>query len=298
MTRIETMDVFKPATTDLCVGLIGAGIQGSLSPAMHMREGSAHGLTYDYRLIDLEPMGLPASALPELIEAAEQAGFHGVNITFPCKQTVIPLLHELSDEARTLGAVNTVVLRGGRRIGHNTDWWGFAEAFKRDLGDVARGSVVQVGAGGAGAAVAHALMTLGVERLAIADTDPAKGEALAQSVAARFPDRRAVFISEVARAAAQADGIVNATPVGMAKYPGLPIATDFLRPACWIADVIYFPLATELIRQARARGCRTMTGGGMAVFQAVRAFELLSGRTADPARMERHFAELTGQTQI
>ena len=148
-----------PATNprpSLLAGLIGYGIQGSLTPAMHEQEGAAQGLRYVYRRIDLQALGLGVEALPELLTAAERTGFDGLNITFPCKQAVIPLLHELSDDAAALGAVNTVVLRDGRRIGHNTDASGFAEGFRRGLPDVTLDRVVQVGAGGAGSAVAQA----------------------------------------------------------------------------------------------------------------------------------------------
>ena len=147
------------------IGLIGAGIQASRSPALHEAEGAAQGVRYLYKLIDLEVLGLGAEALPELLTAAERMGFAGLNITHPCKQAVLPLLHELSPDARALGAVNTVVLRDGRRIGHNTDWFGFAESFRRGLPDVARDRVVQIGAGGAGSAVAHAALTVGVRHL-------------------------------------------------------------------------------------------------------------------------------------
>ena len=153
------------------VGLIGAGIQASRTPAMHEREGAELGLRYIYKLIDLEQLNLGAEALSELLVAAERMGFSGLNITFPCKQSVLPLLTDLSDDARTIGAVNTVVLRDGKRIGHNTDSSGFAENFRREFADVARDQVVQLGAGGAGCAVAHAALSLGVKRLALFDVD-------------------------------------------------------------------------------------------------------------------------------
>ncbi|TKW76757.1 MAG: shikimate dehydrogenase, partial [Bradyrhizobium icense] len=135
------------AKRSILVGLIGAGIQSSLSPAMHMHEGEAQGLRYTYRLIDLDVLGRTAAALPELIASAEREGFAGLNITFPCKQAVIEWLDELSPDARAIGAVNTVLFTGGRRIGHNTDWSGFAESFRRRMGDVGRGRVVLFGAG-------------------------------------------------------------------------------------------------------------------------------------------------------
>ena len=275
------------------VGLIGTGIQASRTPAMHEREGAAQGLAYIYKLIDLEVLGLTAAALPELLDYARRFGFAGLNITHPCKQAVIPLLDDLSPDARALGAVNAVVFgRDGRAVGHNTDWSGFAEAFRRNLYDAPRSRVVQFGAGGAGSAVAHALLTLGIGELSLVDTDRGRAERLAQDLCGRFGTGRARIAEDTAHAVRAADGIVNATPLGMAKYPGMPLAREWLRPGQWVADIVYFPLETELLRTARAIGCRTMHGGGMAVFQAADAFRLFSGLEPDAERMMRHFESM------
>jgi shikimate dehydrogenase len=274
------------------VGLIGSGIQASRTPAMHEREGAELGLRYIYKLIDLDALHLGPEALPELVTAARRMGFAGLNVTYPCKQAVIPLLDELTPDAAALGAVNTVVFRDGRSVGHNTDWWGFAESFKRELADVARKRVVQFGAGGAGAAVAHALLTLGVEQLVIVDTDQERAARLAAELCGRFGAGRAAPVADLAEAVAGADGVVNTTPVGMAKYPGMALPAHLLHQGLWVADIVYFPLETELLRTARALGCRTMGGGGMAVFQAVGAFRLFTGVEPDPERMRRHFQSM------
>ena len=278
----------------ILAGLIGYGIQGSLTPAMHEQEGAAQGLRYVYRRIDLQVLGLGAEALPELLTAAERMGFDGLNITFPCKQAVIPLLHELSEDAAALGAVNTVVLRDGRRIGHNTDASGFAEGFRRGLPGARLDRVVQVGAGGAGSAVAQAAVGLGVRHLTVVDTEADRAQRVAADVCARFGAGRAVAGTDLATALAAADGVINTTPVGMAKFPGTPVPKALLRPELWVAEIIYFPLETELLRNARALGCRTLTGGGMAVFQAVHAFRLITGLEPDAERMQRHFAAMVG----
>ncbi|OXH82567.1 shikimate dehydrogenase, partial [Burkholderia multivorans] len=130
------------------IGLIGQGIGGSLSPAMHEEEGFRQGFGYVYRRIDLDALGLTVDALPALLDAAQRMGYNGLNITHPCKQRVIEHLDELSDDARALGAVNTVLFRDGRRIGHNTDWSGFAKSFRRGLPGASLERVVQLGAGG------------------------------------------------------------------------------------------------------------------------------------------------------
>jgi shikimate dehydrogenase len=279
---------------EFLIGLIGAGIQASLSPALHEREGAAQGLRYMYRLIDLTILDLGIEALDQLITAAQRMGFAGLNITHPCKQSVIPLLDDLSDDARALGAVNTVVLKDGKRIGHNTDWFGFAENFRRGLPDVPRDHVVQLGAGGAGSAVAHAALTCGVKKLTIIDTVADHARSVAEGRAARFgPERISVADpADIASALATADGLINTTPIGMEKYPGLPLPAALLRPELWIAEIIYFPLETELLRTARALGCRTLDGGGMTVFQAAEAFHLFTGIEPDAQRMLQHFADL------
>jgi len=276
----------------ILAGLIGRGIQASRTPALHEREGDAQSLRYLYRLIDADRLQLEDSALESLLQAAERTGFTGLNITFPFKQAIVPLLDELSSEARGIGAVNTVVLRDGKRVGHNTDCLGFAEGFRRGLPGVRRRQVVQLGAGGAGCAVAHALLAEGVEQLLLFEVDASRAQALVDNLAERFGPGRAVLGQDLARAVATADGLVNTTPVGMAKLPGTPLPPTLLHPQLWVAEIVYFPLETELLRHARALGCQTLDGGTMAVFQAVKAFELFSGRLADAERMQAHFASL------
>ncbi|NWA85118.1 shikimate dehydrogenase [Pseudomonas sp. D2002] len=276
----------------ILAGLIGSGIQASRTPALHEQEGDAQGLRYLYRLIDLEPLQLNINALPDLLDAAERMQFTGLNITYPCKQAILPLLDELSDEARGIGAVNTVVFRNGKRIGHNTDCLGFAEGFRRNLSDVARQRVVQMGAGGAGAAVAHALLAEGVEQLSIFDVDKARARDLVDNLTQHFGSGRAQVGNHLESAIAEADGLVNTTPMGMAKLPGTPVPSSLLRAQLWVAEIVYFPLETELLRDARALGCRTLDGGNMAVFQAVKAFELFSGEAPDAQRMLAHFQSM------
>jgi shikimate dehydrogenase len=274
------------------VGLIGAGIHASRAPALHEREGVEQGVRYVYKLIDLDLLALGQDALPELLSAAERMGFAGLNITHPCKQSVLPLLTDLSDDARALGAVNTLLFRDGRRVGHNTDWWGFAESFRRGLPGARLNRVVQIGAGGGGVAVAYAALMLGVQRLSIFDLDTSRAREVANRLSAILGQGRAVTCTDLAEAMGEADGLIHATPTGMAKYPGLPLPDQLLRPALWVAEIVYFPLETELLRAAKRIGCRTLDGGGMAVFQAVEAFRLFTGRRADAERMLRHFAAM------
>ena len=274
------------------LGLIGAGIQQSLTPPLQEAEGDAHGLRIQYRILDVDLLGLGDHALPRLLDAARITGFAGVNVTFPCKQEVLPLLDGLSDDARAMNAVNTVVFRDGCATGHNTDASGFASGFRRGLPGASTESVVLVGAGGAGSAVAHAMLALGTRELRIVDQEPSRAEQLAQGAAARFAGRRVVSVESVGDALAGASGVINATPIGMTKLPGAPFDPSLLHAGQWVADCVYRPLETALLVAARARGCRTLDGGGMCVGQAADAFRLFTGLAPDEARMARTFAAL------
>jgi len=263
-------------------GLIGAGIGTSLSPALHEAEGSHHHLGLTYTLFDADR---PAD-LERLLGEAERAGFAGLNITHPFKQQVVKHLDELSPQARDIGAVNTVVFRDGRRQGHNTDAYGFAESFRSQLSGVATGHVVQLGAGGAGAACGHALRGLGVERLTIVDPDPHRGEELACRLGARHVRAAGPDLL------AGADGLVNTSPVGMHHHPGMPLPAELLHRGLWFFDIVYMPVETELLRAARAAGLRAIGGTAMCAYQAAAAFELFTGCTPDIARMLLHLSHL------
>ncbi|WP_419463675.1 shikimate dehydrogenase [Agrobacterium tumefaciens] len=285
-------DLNMTDTKSFKVGLIGADIQLSKSPALHMREGAAHGLDYSYELVDVVARKLPESALPDLLNELESRGFAGTNITHPFKQAVLPHLHELSDDARMLGAVNTVVFKDGRRIGHNTDWYGFYESFMRGLPDAKRDRALLVGAGGAGVAVAHAALKLGISHLDICDRDFSRADHLAAELNARFGEGHAFAVKDPADSLPFADGLIHATPMGMPAHPGMPVKADLLEQRHWVADIVYMPLVTELLATAAQKGCRTLPGGGMTVFQAVGAFRLFCGREPDAERMTAHFTEI------
>lgn len=279
------------------VGLIGAGIGPSLSPALHEREAGRQGLRCVYRLIDIDVLGAPPEAVGDLLRAARDLGFDGLNITHPCKQLVVGHLDALAPRAEALGAVNTVVFdEEGGATGHNTDVTGFAASFARGLPDAPLDRVVQLGAGGAGAAVAHATLTLGAGQVTVVDAVPERAAALAASLNRHFGEGRAAGAApdRLPGLLTGADGIVHATPTGMAAHPGLPLPADLLHPGLWVAEVVYRPLETELLRTARALGCATLDGGGMAAFQAADAFRLFTGREPDAVRMLADITDLAG----
>jgi shikimate dehydrogenase len=278
----------------LLIGLIGGGIQRSLSPVLQEEEARQHGLRLHYQLIDLDESRVGPEVLPELMRAVRIIGFAGLNVTFPCKQAVIPLLDSLADEARAIGAVNTVVREADRLIGHNTDGPGWAWGFCRALPNADLARVVLLGAGGAGSACADAILRLGARQLMIVDQDAQRARDLAERLNAHLPGSRARSL-DLKRAMESATGLIHATPTGMLKLPGMPLDPALLRPSMWVSEVVYVPLETELLKAARRIGCPTMDGGHMNVGQATRGFKLFTGLEPDAARMEAHFRRLVAQ---
>jgi len=280
-------------TSGLLTGLFGNNIGSSRSPYLHQREADAQGLRLIYRLYDFESFGLEAADLERMLAAAAALGFAGLNITYPFKQSIIPLLDEMTDNAARVGAVNTVLFQAGRMIGENTDSLGFAESLRRGLPGARMARVVQLGAGGAGAATAHALLEAGTRELVLIDVDQERGASLADNLRRHHGDREIRIGRDIDGEVRDADGLVNATPIGMVGHPGSPVPVDVLHPRLWVADIVYFPLETALLSAARAIGCRTLDGSGMAVFQAAAAFDVFTGIVADRDRMLRSFAEFS-----
>jgi shikimate dehydrogenase len=204
-------------------------------------------------------------------------GFAGVNVTYPYKEAVVELLDALAPEAQAMGAVNTVVVRDNRLIGHNTDSTGFARAAAALVEASGRGPVALVGAGGVGKAIAFALVSLGVSQLRIVDADSGKAERLA----ALLRDHPGVSAAQNIEAALRgAVGLVNGTPVGMLPNRDSPVPDALLHDGLWVADAIYSPLWTPLLTAARAKGAQVMTGRELAIHQAADAFTLFTGREA------------------
>ena len=281
--------LLKGTPDKLLLGLIGSVIQTSRLPAIHERESAEHGIRCIYQLIDLDELNLTVAWLPELLAAAERMGFSGLNITHPCKQKIIPFLTDLSEDAHLLGNVNTVLLRSGKRIGHNTDWSGFGESLRQQLPEAKMDHVVQLGAGGAGAATAYALLKMGVKQLTISDWSVESEEHLVDLMALHFGDGRAKAVKNLATAVADADGLIHAAATGLLRYPGMPLPRSLLRPELWVVDLASITYETEMLRTARELGCRTMDGTGMAVYEAVKSFELFTGIVPDTNRMAAHF---------
>jgi shikimate dehydrogenase len=274
------------------MGLIGANIMGSLSPALFADAFEAAGIDGFYHLMDVDR--LPGRTLPQLLAAIKAAGFAGANITYPFKQEIIALLDAADPMAMQTGAINTIVIApAGRTTGYNFDRPGWRNSFAESFGrDSAKGaSVVLIGAGGAGHAVAFALMDLGVAQLVIHDLDHARANALCGNLAKHFGASRCRLARDLERDISDADGIVNATQVGMPGFPGNPVPVAALSASHWCADVIYTPIETEFLKAAAAKGARVLNGSGMCVHTAVEAFRLFTGIAPDVSRLHSAFAK-------
>jgi shikimate dehydrogenase len=269
---VETAGAAERPAQPFLLGLIGSPIMSSAAPAMHGAAAEALGFRAHYRLIDTP--GADLSKLKTMLDGVRLLGFSGVNITFPYKEAIVPLLDALSPAAAAIGTVNTVVARQGKLTGYNTDSTGFAAAFSAVLGHPGEKPVALIGAGGVGRAIAFALAELGARALHIFDSDSAKANALA----ARLEGRMAVRVCHnVAQALDGAGGVINGTPIGMLPSRETPVPPELLHAGLFVADAIYTPLWTPLLQAARAKGCRVMTGRELCIYQAADAFRLFTG---------------------
>ena len=259
------------ASKKLLTGLIGAPIAHSASPAMHERAAEALGLRGHYQLIEVA--GADAAGLSMMLEGVRRLGFAGVNVTYPYKEAVVPLLDALAPGAAAMGAVNTVVAKDGRLTGHNTDTTGFARAVAPLLAPSGN-AVAVIGAGGVGKAIAFALASLEVADIRIFDSETARAEKLAALLAKHGSAKIAKSVEDALEGAT---GLVNGTPVGMLPNRGMPVPAALLHETLWVADAVYSPLITPLLAAAQAKGARIMTGRELAIYQAADAFELFTG---------------------
>lgn len=283
-------------TRSRLIGLLGSGISGSFSPALH--EGAARdlGIPLVYRIIDGAVIPTVRQSWRDALLRAGDFGYDAMNVTVPAKQIVMDVLDEVDADAAALGAVNTVLFVDGRTVGYNTDFAGFVDGLRDNVPNADLSSVVQIGAGGAGSAVAYGLLREGAQRITIADIERERAQELVGRLAPQFPQAqlKPMTIDEITTALPTASGLVNTTPVGMAGHaPGSPVDLDLLHGDLWVADAVYKPRATPLITRARELGCATADGGGMIVGQAVRSFTLFTGAAPDITSMHRRLDELT-----
>lgn len=263
------------------VGVFGDPVAHSLSPAMHNRAFAALDMNWVY-----VPFHVKGDALGRAVDGVRALGLAGVNVTVPHKVSVMPFLDEIDDEARMVGAVNTIVNRSGRLVGYNTDGRGFVRSLERQGGRAIEGAhVAVIGAGGAAQAIVCSLARANAATIAIANRTVEKAIRLANSVSKEL-GAEAVAISnegpEIESALERADIVIQATTLGMHPREDVPppFPVDALRPDALVCDIVYNPRETSLIRAARHRGCDVLTGEGMLVYQGAVAFELWTGEEA------------------
>ena len=253
-------------------GIFGRPVAHSLSPAMHNAAFAAMGLNAVY-------VPFAVSNLVQAVQGLRGLNLGGVSVTIPYKEEIFPLLDEIDEQAKVIGAVNTVVNREGRLWGTNTDWQGAVVALQEEIA-LAGKRVLVLGAGGAGRAIVYAVRQAGGE-VTVADADDTRAKTLAKEFGA-------VFVPMAQAAREPAAVLINATPVGMApREEDIPLDPDLLSNFSVVMDIVYKPLRTGLLREAAARGCRGIDGLQMLIHQGARQFELFTGRPAPVEVMRR-----------
>ncbi|KAF0137176.1 MAG: shikimate dehydrogenase [Xanthobacteraceae bacterium] len=269
------------------LGLIGDKIQTSRSPDLHRLAGRICGLDVSYELLIPPARGEPFDAV---FDHCRSGGYRGINVTYPYKERVLSRLTAPGEDLLALGACNTVVFGADGPQGANTDCTGFASAFRHRFGDASPGIVAMAGAGGVGKAIAFALVSLGADEIRLCDADRSKAEALAAALAPRAQGTRIVICDSMAEAGERADGIVNATPLGMAGVGGNAIPDVALDGSGWAFDAVYTPEWTEFLTRARDACLDILSGYELFLFQGIDAFRIFTGHDVDADALRRALA--------
>lgn len=274
--------------TTRLVALLGDPVAHSLSPAMHNPAFARYGLDLAY-----VPLRVRAEGLRTALDALRVCNFRGANVTLPHKQAVIPFLDEVTESSRMIGAVNTIRNEDGRLIGTTTDPEGFLECFRENGHSFAGQCVAILGNGGSARTIAYSLLMRDRPgRVFLVGRDAGKSRRLAAEIADRLglrggtalPAPEAVALEDYASIRGGVQVVVNATPVGM--HPDIdasPLAAGDLLPGQIVYDIVYAPERTRLLRDAEARGLKTVGGLGMLVHQGLASFEFWTGVRPDAA---------------
>ncbi|WP_193241867.1 shikimate dehydrogenase [Streptomyces phaeolivaceus] len=279
------------------VGFIGSGIGRSLGLELHEREAQRHGgLRYLCRRVNADAPAFRGRSTGELLRTCRNFGFSGLDIAHPFRTRVVPFVNELSETAARVGSVDFIVFTpDGRAIGHNTDVAGCVASFVRGLPEVPLDRVVQIGAGAAGIAAAHALRERGVRHISVTDPTPSRAEALAERLnQGTGPDWAEAFpVDALASRLKQADGLVHTLTPGSRGFRDTALC-ESLHPGLWIFDAHqHHAISTPLLRAGSELGCRVLHGGGVLVHETAAAFRLVTGLAPHTSRMFGDFADLT-----
>jgi len=268
-------------------GIFGHPVEHTFSPGMHNAAFASMGLDGCY-----VPFSVSPGSLGKAVKAIIPLGLRGLNITVPHKVNVIRYLHELTDDARLIGAVNTIEVRDGKLIGHNTDGKGFLRSLREETAFRPKGKTfLMVGSGGAARAVCFNLALAGAGKILLHDIDRAKAEKLGRDVRSATVTRVTVLdVSGLRSYAPTADCIINATPLGLKEGDPLPLPRDLIGRGQLVCDLVYNPADTLLLRTARSRGAKTLRGIGMLLYQGVIAFEIWTKKNAPVSIMKKALA--------
>ncbi len=275
----------------LRLGLIGDNIAQSLSPRLHFLAGEQHGLKVSYeRLIPAER----GARFDEILNDCRASGYRGVNITYPYKEAVAELVSIPDPQVRAIGAVNTVLFEPGGPVGHNTDYTGFKAAYRAARPHAKPGTILLIGAGGVGRAVAFALADLGADKLVLCDRDMSKAESLGQDL--KRSGLEIVCAGDPIVAATGVTGLINCTPVGMVGFEGTPLPKHAMDGAEWAFDAVYTPKNTQFLTGAAQMGLTCITGWELFFHQGIDAWSLFSERPVTPAALKadlRHSGDIS-----
>ncbi len=275
-------------TGSVRLGLIGDNIAESQSPRLHELSGRLAGVAVTYERLVPRHLG---QEFEEAFETACHAGYRGLNITYPYKERVVPLVRVPDPRVAALGAVNTVVFAAEGPEGYNTDWTGFIAAYVRVRGAAPPGAVCMVGAGGVGKAVAFGLAALGLRHLTLVERDLPKAEALARALRQAVPELEVGVTGNAGEGAAKAAGLVNCTPVGMEGHDGTPLPQALMQEAEWAFDAVYTPVETQFLTDAAAAGLQIISGWELYFYQGLHAHEIFHGRPLDEDRLRQALTE-------
>lgn len=274
--------------TIIRLGLIGDSIARSQSPRLHRLAGRLCGLEVTYERLVPADLGVPFDTV---FARCIDAGYRGINVTYPYKEQVVARLDVRDEGAARLGACNTVLFEAPRPLGFNTDRSGFIAAWRARFGAGTPGSVAMAGAGGVGKAIGFALDTLGAQSLVLFDPDRAKAQALADAIQRAGGSMRIAIADTMEAACETADGLVNCTPLGMAGKPGTAFPARLMGTARWAFDAVYTPVDTEFLDDARAARLEILSGYELFFHQGIDAFRLFTGRDVEEPALRKALAE-------
>ncbi|HKJ61418.1 MAG TPA: shikimate dehydrogenase [Hyphomicrobiales bacterium] len=273
------------------LGLIGDNIKRSKSPLLHTLAGQLCGLDIRYDTLIPAELGQTFDAV---FEHCRSSGYRGINVTYPYKEQVVSLLRVDDPHVAAIGACNTVLFEAEGPLGFNTDYSGFAAAFRAAFPDSTPGVVAIAGAGGVGKAIGFALADLGASALRLFDPDRTKAEALARALAHAAPEMTVSIAETIDEAVIGADGLVNCTPLGMTGYPGTAIPKPLLESQRWAFDAVYTPVDTEFLTDARTCGLETISGYELFIHQGLDAFRIFTGRSVDITALRQRLMQACG----